>query len=129
MFKQSFINKVVPGVLVLGTLGVVNEIVAQDVPAGDADRGQKYFQLACAVCHTPALGAGNTIVIKQGPTLVGVLGRPAATSPHFNYSKALKGSGLTWDGPTLYRFLANPMTVVPGTVMPMPVPDAGNRAD
>ena len=38
-------------------------------------------------------------------------------------------SGLTWDAATLDHFLTNPMQAVPGTLMPMPIPDAGNRAD
>ena len=38
-------------------------------------------------------------------------------------------SGFTWDKATLNRFLANPMGVLPGTLMPIPVFDATNRAD
>jgi len=67
--------------------------------------------------------------MKQGPSLVGVLGRPAGSLPHFNYTKAIRGLGLTWDPARLYRFLANPMVEVPGTTMPIPVTDPRNRAD
>jgi glucose/arabinose dehydrogenase/cytochrome c2 len=118
----------VPGVLLLSVLGTA-PLFAQMPSAGDAARGQKYFQISCAVCHSPTLGPGNTLVIKQGPTLAGVLGRHAGSSPHFNYTKAMRDSGFTWDAATLDRFLTSPMTVLPGTTMPMPVPDAGNRAD
>jgi glucose/arabinose dehydrogenase/cytochrome c2 len=110
--------------------GLVPAIVAaQDLPAGDAARGAAYFQISCAVCHSPVLGPNHTAIMKQGPSLVGVVGRAAGSSPHFNYTKAMRGAGLTWDAATLNRFLANPMGVLPGTTMPMPVPDAGSRAD
>jgi hypothetical protein len=102
---------------------------AQTTPAGDAARGQAYFQLSCAICHSAELGPGNTIILKQGPSLMGLLGRPAGSLPHFGYTKALRDSGLTWDESTLNRFLANPMAMLPGTAMPMPVPNDTNRAD
>ncbi|HEY2083608.1 MAG TPA: PQQ-dependent sugar dehydrogenase [Verrucomicrobiae bacterium] len=102
---------------------------AQDMPAGDAARGKTFFQASCMVCHSPELGPGNTVIMKQGPSLVGVVGRKAASSPHFNYTRALTDSGFTWDAPSLNRFLVNPMVVVPGTAMPIPVPDARVRAD
>ena len=102
---------------------------AQDLPAGAAAHGQAYFQAACAVCHSPVLGSNYTVIIKQGPSLVGVIGRKAGSSEHFNYSKAMTDSGLMWDVATLFKFLENPMAVMPGTIMPMPIPDATNRAD
>lgn len=102
---------------------------AQALPAGDAARGQAYFQTSCALCHSAELGPDNTVVIKQGPSLVGVVGRRAASLPHFTYTQALKGAGYTWDAATLDHFLSNPMMAVPGTTMPMPVPDAQSRAD
>jgi hypothetical protein len=102
---------------------------AQDLPAGDAAKGRAYFQATCALCHSDELGPDNTVIIKQGPSLVGVVGRPAASLPHFTYTHALKASGFTWDEATLNRFLTNPMVVVPGTTMPLPLPDDQNRAN
>src|SRR5580704_1488345 len=102
---------------------------AQQMPVGDAERGQKFFQTACVICHSPALGPDNTLIIKQGPTLLGVMGRKAGTSPHFNYTQALKDSGLVWDAAALDRFLTDPAKAVRGTTMPIPLPDAGLRAD
>jgi glucose/arabinose dehydrogenase/cytochrome c2 len=103
--------------------------VAQEIPAGDVARGQQYFQIACATCHSPVLGPNNTVIIKQGPSLLGVVGRSAGTCPHFNYTKAMTDSGYVWDASSLNKFLANPMMVLPGTTMPMPVQNATNRAD
>ena len=102
---------------------------AQNMPVGDAGRGQKSFQVICTVCHSGSLGPGNTLVIKQGPTLLGVMGRKAGTSPHFNYTQALKDSGLVWDPAAVDRFLTDPAKAVPGTTMPIPLPDAAMRAD
>ena len=98
-------------------------------PAGNAEHGQQLFQATCAICHSPSLGPGNTLIIKQGPTLLGVLGRKAGTSPHFNYTQALKDSGLTWDAKTLDTFLTDPTKAAPGTTMPIPLPDPQFRAD
>src|SRR5215469_13789120 len=124
MFPKSLVQPIVaPGILLAAGLAAVN-VSGQDVPAGDATRGQAYFKISCEVCHSPALGPDNTVIMKQGPSLVGVMGRAAGSSPHFNYTRAMRESGLTWDAATLNRFLANPMSVTPGTTMPMPVPDA-----
>jgi len=104
-------------------------LAADDLPAGDAARGKAFFQTACAVCHTTSLGPGHTVIVKQGPSLVGVVGRRAGTGLGFNYTKALGDYGVVWDAASLDHFLTNPMVAVPGTLMPMPVPDAGNRSD
>jgi mono/diheme cytochrome c family protein len=64
-------------VLFISTLAVStggNPALAQDQPTGDSDRGKTYFQTSCAICHTTSLGPGNTVIVKQGPSLVGVLG-------------------------------------------------------
>ena len=102
---------------------------AQNKTAGDAERGEKFFQAACSICHSSSLGLGNTLIIKQGPTLLGVMGRKAGTSPHFNHTQALKNSGLVWNASSLYHFLTDPAKAVPGTAMPIPIPDAAIRAD
>ena len=119
----------VAGLLVLVAGLRAGAVPAQAEVAGDAARGKAYFQISCAVCHTSELGTNHTVMIKQGPSLVGVFGRQAGTSPHFNYTPALIDYGRVWDAPTLDHFLQNPFAVVPGTLMPMPVPNATNRAD
>ena len=118
----------VPTMLLAAALAPIN-LSAQDKPAGDAARGQKFFEVNCMVCHSPVLGPDNLVLMKQGPSLVGVVGRQAGSLPHFNYTKAIRESGTTWDATSLYRFLENPMEVLPGTTMPIPVADPRNRAD
>jgi glucose/arabinose dehydrogenase/cytochrome c2 len=113
----------------LAGLGAGHHAAAQVVPSGDSAHGKVFFQASCAICHNSNLGPGNTVINKQGPSLVGVLGRHAGTGMGFNYTKALSDSGMIWDATTLDHFLTNPLLAVPGTTMPMPVPDATNRAD
>jgi glucose/arabinose dehydrogenase len=96
---------------------------------GDFSREKAFFQQSCALCHAANLGPRNAVVVGQGPSLVGVLGRRAGSGPNFGYTKALSESRLIWDSVTLDRFLANPMAAVPGTSMPIPVPSARNRLD
>ena len=102
---------------------------AQDLPVGNAERGKQFFQSTCAICHSDALGQGNTLIIRQGPTLLGIMGRKAGNSPHFNYTQALKDSGMVWDTASLDHFLTDPMKAVPGTAMPIPLSDPAMRAD
>ena len=67
----------------------------------------------CAHCHEIGQGART----MTGPPLTGIIGRKAASTPHYPYSRALRDSAITWDAATLARFIANPQAVVPGTRM------------
>jgi glucose/arabinose dehydrogenase/cytochrome c2 len=82
--------------------------------------GRRVFEQRCSVCH------GTGARSAQGPGLGGVVGRKAA-STRFGYSRALREADLTWNRPTLDRFLASPAGVVPGTTMPMSTPDDVER--
>jgi hypothetical protein len=110
--------------LALGSV-LLTALTAAGQTAGDAAKGKVLFQQSCALCHASTPGA----VSGQGPSLVGVVGRPAASLLNFNYSKALAASRLTWDLATLDHFLAAPSVAVPGTLMPIPVPNADSRSD
>jgi len=67
----------------------------------------------CQACHTFQKGQANNI----GPNLYGVVGRPVASVPGFNYSPALKAKGGTWTFDALNTWLTNPRADVPGTLM------------
>lgn len=82
--------------------------------AQDVANGEKLFR-RCAQCHDIEKG-----VTKLGPTLKGVVGRPAGSVEGFKYSKQMQGSGLTWDEATLTEFLHDPKKKVPGTRMIFP---------
>lgn len=80
----------------------------------------------CASCHKVEAGAANGL----GPNLHGVVGQKAALVAGFNYSPAMKASGLTWDEATLDKYLTNPRALVVGTKMSFAgQPDAAKRAE
>ena len=91
-------------------------------PEPDPYRGQELFGERCAACH--ALDRN-----KAGPMLGGVFGRRAGAVPGYNYSRALLASGLTWAKDDLDRWLSNPREFVPGSRMPVKIPDPTTRRD
>jgi cytochrome c len=100
--------------------GATEAPVATPVP-GDPAHGRTLYQ-ACQACHSID---DNDL----GPKHRGVVGRRAGSVADYNYSLALKSSGLTWDATTLDRWLSNPSALVPGTKMYFKIDDAQARAD
>ncbi len=93
--------------------------------AQDAAAGMAVFKSQCSICHSVV--AGRNMI---GPSLFGVVGRPAGKEPGFHYSPANANSGLTWDAVTLDRYLTSPASVVPHTIMTYAgLKDATKRAD
>ena len=80
--------------------------------AQGAAAGQAVFQSQCGICHSVQPGRN-----MSGPSLSGIVGRPAGQVPGFRYSPANKSSALTWDAATLDRYLTSPRDVVPHTTM------------
>jgi cytochrome c len=76
------------------------------------NEGEKTFKKYCSACHSTEAGKN-----RVGPSVFGVVGRPAATAQGFNYSQQMKSSGLTWDEATLTDFLTSPKEKVPGCKM------------
>jgi cytochrome c len=99
-------------------------ILAAPALAADADHGKAVFQRQCSACHQVAQPRNGV-----GPTLQGVSGRAAGAVQGFNYSPALKNSGLQWTAENLDSFLANPTAKVPGSRMPNRVTNETDRAD
>jgi cytochrome c len=66
----------------------------------------------CGACHSI-----DSLDNRVGPHLVDIIGRPAASLPDYDYSPALRASGIIWDEFVLAAFIANPQSVVPGTKM------------
>jgi cytochrome c len=87
--------------------------VAPTVAIAEDDGAKRQFLTSCAVCHTAEPGAPH----RQGPNLVGVLGRKAATIHGFKYSPVLTGSTLVWDEATLDRWIEDAQAMLPGTTM------------
>ena len=52
-----------------------------------------------------------------GPQLNAIAGRRAGSLKDFDYSTAMKQSGIVWDDKSLAAFIENPGKTVPGTKM------------
>lgn len=93
--------------------------------AGDPVKGGDVFNAECSDCHSVKAGKD-----KKGPSLFGVVGRPAGTVVGMNYSDAMRASKLTWTPDRLDAYLAKPKAVVPNGKMKYEgLDDAKARAD
>ena len=88
----------------------------------DAARGRQIYE-RCQGCHSIDRN-------RAGPRHRGLFGRRAGTVSGFEYSKAMRRSGIVWTASALDRFLQAPTKAVPGTTMGFDgVKDARERAD
>jgi len=79
----------------------------------------------CSACHSVTPGDNGI-----GPSLAGIYGTKAGEVAGYEFSDAMKKSGLTWDDKTLDSYLTNPQMVVPGTKMSFGgMQDAAKRKD
>jgi cytochrome c len=89
---------------------------------GDPVAGEKLYS-RCQGCH-------SIDVNRVGPRHQGLFGRQAGSLDDYNYSDAMKASGVVWDETTLDQFLTAPREFIKGTKMPFAgMKDAGERAD
>jgi len=88
----------------------------------DPNNGEAIYA-RCLACHALAYD-------RTGPRHCGLFGRHAGSVKGFPYSEAMKRSKIVWDEKSLDRFLASPLTVVPGTTMGYAgIQDNKERAD
>ncbi len=95
----------------------MSAIVGAAQAAEDPANGEKILK-KCAAWHT--LEPGKK---RIGPSLHGVIGRPAGNGAGFTYSKAMAAygaSGVVWGPETLEVYLEAPRSVVKGTKMAFP---------
>ena len=92
---------------------VLTVIAAPAFAAGDADAGGKLFTKTCGGCHSIGEGARGGF----GPELNGIIGRPAGTTQDYQYSDAMKNSGVVWTREKLAAYIEDPKSVVSGTRM------------
>lgn len=91
--------------------------------AADAVRGETLYTSRCGACHSVADNG-------PGPRHRGVFGCRAGTQAGFDYSDALRESGLIWNESTLDRWLSDPNKTVPGNMMAVQLAnDPKDRAD
>jgi cytochrome c len=81
--------------------------------AQDAAAGKEVFSRMCLPCHD----AGEGARVKLGPPLNGIEGRKAGGAEGFNFSDAMKASGITWSEAQFKEYIKGPMVKVPGTRM------------
>lgn len=99
-----------------------------------AEDGAAVYEDVCARCHgllaeqsswrhyVPDDGseAQVAVVLPQGPTLNGIVGRPAGIIEGYNYSKGMRAfaeTGAIWDRETLDTFITNSRKFIKGTTM------------
>ena len=101
------------------------EPIGKLLASADPARGETAAR-KCAACHTFGKGEPN----KVGPNLWGIVGRPRASVPNFNYSAAMKAKGGNWTIDDLNTYLINPKAMIPGTNMTFAgLPRGSERAD
>ncbi len=84
--------------------------------------GKALFERRCGGCH--ALDRD-----KEGPRLGGVYGRTAGSVASFQYSDALKKSGIQWTETTLEKWLTDTEKLVPDTDMVYHVKSGAERSE
>lgn len=91
---------------------------------GNAAAGEAAFA-QCRACHS--LEEDKHLI---GPSLHKIIGQKAGDIPAYNFSPAMKASGITWSEDKIFEFIENPRKMVPGTKMSFAgIPDAQKRAD
>ncbi len=89
---------------------VLAALLVAPVAANAADAPKAFAQ--CKACHKVEPGKHGV-----GPSLAGVFGSKAGHAEGFKYSKPHLESGMTWDEPTLTKYLADPKGTIPGNKM------------
>lgn len=110
----------------LSALLVVSTARGATAPAGvvkgDPVRGHALYQSRCTACHSLDQS-------RIGPAHRGVFDRIAGSVPGYDYSPALKHSGVRWTSANLNRWLTDPQAFIPGQKMGYEVPDPVDRRD
>lgn len=103
-----------PVLAILGSVTAVAALGAANAapPANEAALGKRLY-LRCVACHAVSAKAPA----KVGPHLQGIVGRKAGAVAGYNYSPAMRGSGVQWTEASLDKWLQRPQSVVPGTTM------------
>ncbi len=108
-----------------GALLVAQTAGAQmPLPAAKPADGATLFKQQCATCHT----TNPSEPVRQGPSMFGIVGRPAGKVDGFHYSAGFAKADFVWDDARLDAWLANPQAIIPGAIMAYRQPKAETRA-
>jgi len=97
---------------------------AQPAAAPSAAKAPPASFAICRTCHAVEPGKNGV-----GPTLAGIVGSKAGDVAGYQFSPALKQSGIVWSRATLDQWLAGPIKMVPGTKMVINVSDPAKRKE
>jgi cytochrome c len=102
------------GLGLCAALLVVTAAAAQmPLPEAKPLDGATLFKQQCATCHT----TNTSDPARQGPTLFGIVGRPAGKAHGFHYSEGFAKADFVWDDARLDAYLINPQQMIPGSIM------------
>jgi cytochrome c len=103
-------------------------VIAGQDAGSDVAAGKVAFGVTCAACHSVTTGGAGI-----GPSLAGVVGRKAGTSPGYAYSPAMSNSEVIWTPENIAKHLEKPKELIPenrmGNLFPRGVQDAKQRGD
>ncbi|MEL7048143.1 MAG: c-type cytochrome [Pseudomonadota bacterium] len=112
MTNCNFITSVCIGlILAISTSAASAEMTEAGKKAMIA-AGQIMFEQRCRSCH-----AEDPSAQSYGASLRGVIGRTAGTLEGFDYSDAMKKSGIVWNKDSLRAWIADNDGFMPGTRM------------
>jgi cytochrome c len=86
----------------------------------DLAQGQALYEGKCGGCHSLDEN-------RVGPRHRGVVGRPIASIPDFDYSPAIRKLGGIWMPARIDQWLQGPQAMAPGAKMFFQVPDPDQR--
>jgi cytochrome c len=96
-------------------------LCAADATAAESiTAGRTLYQSTCGGCHSVETN-------RVGPRHRGVVGRPVASVPDYDYSQALKQLGGTWTPARLDLWLSDTQKMAPRSKMYLALDDADQR--
>lgn len=107
-----------------GAVCFVGILASLTLTRADDDPNRAQFLTSCGTCHAVEQGAPP----RQGPNLLGIIGRKAGSLDGFKYSDALKSADWVWDEANLDKWIENAQAMRPGVVMPYRQADPAKRA-
>jgi cytochrome c len=104
------IRKILVSSIALASLISAGATTAQD--GGDSAHGEELFKTYCSACHNTTKGATPDMYGVVLP-LRGIVGKEAAQTKGFFYSKAMRESAVVWTEENLDQYLEDPKKMIP----------------